>query len=276
MAGMAEFDFASRVTIGQYIPGSSIIHRLDPRARIVMTAILLAAAVFAPRLPGLALALVVLLIGLALARIPIGFALKGLLPPLPFLLLLVIINALFGLYEDAPPVLLTVGPLVLTLGDVIGSLILLLRFTVLILLLSLSTFTLSTSEMIHGVDSLLAPLSRLGLPLRDFSMMLQITLRFIPFMTQAAERIAKAQAARGAAWGEGRGGLLQRVRQVVPLIVPLFVSSLRRAENLAVAMDARGFSGGADRSSMISYHFRWRDAAAIALVALAAVAIVLL
>ena len=139
------------------------------------------------------------------------------------------------------------------------GIILLLRFASLVLWLSLSSFTLSISELLLGLHLLLRPLGRLGLPVEDLVLIVEVTLRFIPFLTQSAERIVKAQASRGAAWGKGSGDLLQRVRQALPMIVPLFLNSLRRAENMALAMDARGYGGSAARTSMYELHFRFVD-----------------
>jgi energy-coupling factor transport system permease protein len=111
--------------------------------------------------------------------------------------------------------------------------------------------------------SLLRPLTALGLPTHAFVLMVQVSLRFLPLLAQEAERIAKAQASRGAEWGTGRGGLLRRARQALPLIVPLFLTALRRAERLAEAMEARGYHGGQGRTSMVT--LRWRAADSVAL-----------
>jgi energy-coupling factor transport system permease protein len=156
----------------------------------------------------------------------------------------------------------------------LAGVLLIVRFTVLILGLGLMSFVLSTSELIHGLDSLLTPLRKIGLPTHDLVLMVQVTLRFLPYLAQAAEKIAKAQASRGADWGTRKGGLIARTRQVVPLLVPLFLISLRKAENLALAMESRGYSGE-NRTSMIEMRFRVKDGLAI-LTALAAAMVVIL
>lgn len=259
---MSDFEFMQRVTIGQYLPTGSALHRLDPRARILLFSLLLGALTFTPRWQGLAAGLAAILTGLWWARIPLRYALKGLLPPLPFLVVLAGLQV-FLYPARLETVLFHAGPLVLSRGGLLVGGMLLLRFAVLILGLSLSSFTLSTSELIQGLNRLLRPLRRLGLPVEDLVLMVQVTLRFVPFLMQTAERIAKAQASRGAAWGRGSGGALRRVRQALPMIVPLFLTSLRRAENLALAMDARGYGGTVERTSLRELHFNSRDALAV-------------
>jgi energy-coupling factor transport system permease protein len=133
------------------------------------------------------------------------------------------------------------------------------RFVALILVLSLMSFCLSTSETITSLSDLLSPLSKIGIHSMDFVMIFQVAMRFLPLLAQSAERIAKAQASRGAEWGAGRGNLLVQVRRIIPLIVPLFLISLRRAETMALAMDARAYGLKNQRSSLYDLTFGWRD-----------------
>jgi len=273
---MHNFEFLRMVNIGQYLPLQSVLHRLDPRARIIIYACLIAGATFTPHPLGLALALVVILLGMGLGRIPLRFALRGVLAPLPFLAILAVLQIFLAPHPASAIPLITLGPVKIFLAGFISAGMLLLRFVVLILGLSLASFTLSTSEMIHGLESLFTPLANLGIPTHDLVMVMQVTIRFIPFLAQAAERIAKAQASRGADWGTRKGGLLARTRQVIPLILPLFLTSLRRAETMALAMDARGYATVARRTSMLVMHFSWKDGFAIVLGVLTGVAILLL
>lgn len=255
---MSDFEFMHRLTIGQFLPTGSSLHRLDPRTRIIIFSLLLGAITFCTSIGGLLAGLLLVLAGLAWARIPARYALKGLLPPLPFLILLALLQ--FFMYAgQAEEPLFVLGPLQVSPGGLLTAGMLLLRFAALILGLSLSSLSLSTSEMILGLNRLLRPLQSIGLPVQDLVLMVQITLRFIPFLVQAAERIVKAQASRGAPWGKGSGGPLRRVRQALPMIVPLFLTSLRRAENLALAMDARGYGGPSERTSMNELHMRGKD-----------------
>lgn len=273
---MSSFEYLSRLTIGQYLPIPSPLHRLDPRARILMYAMLVISLTFAQSIYGVAVGLVIVLGGLLLGHIPIRFALKGLIPPLPFLLIIAAFQVFFSPYSTHTGFLWEWGAIRISITSLWNGLLLILRFCALILAISLATFTLSTSQMISGLRSLLAPFQRMGIPTQDFVMMVQITLRFLPFLAQAAERIAKAQASRGAEWDTGRGGLLQRIRNIIPLLIPLFLTSLRRAENLATAMEARGYASAPYPTAMEQFHFRYTDAFAILLTALLSAAILLL
>jgi energy-coupling factor transport system permease protein len=262
---MESFEFLRDVTIGQYLPTGSLIHRLDPRVRLVGGAILLLAVILALHPAGLILGMLIFLSGLVLARIPLRFALRGLLPPLPFIIILAGLQVFINPYPDTLPIYGRIGALVISSIDLWAGVALILRFTGLVLGISLVSYCLSTTEMIYGLGALLRPLARLGLPVHDLVMMIQITLRFLPLLAQSMERIAKAQASRGADWGQGRGGLLKRIRRVIPLLVPLFLVSLRRAEQMALAMDARAYGIRANRTAMIEMHFRWRDGLALAI-----------
>jgi len=271
---MNDFEFLRFVTIGQYLPTGSIIHRLDPRARLLAGLLLLIAVTAAPRGMGLGVALVALFVLLVVARIPIGYALKGLAPPLPFLAFLAALQVLFG-PREAARLLVVWGPVYISPMSLLNGTLLVVRFAALILTISLTSFCISTTEIVRGLEALLAPFTKIGLPTHDFVLMIQVTLRFLPLLAQEAERIAKSQASRGAEWGTGRGGLLRRTRQAFPLLVPLFLTSLQRAENLALAMEARGYQGGKGRTSMVVLHFRWADAVALSLVVALSTMIVL-
>jgi energy-coupling factor transport system permease protein len=210
-----------------------------------------------------------------LGRIPLRYALRGVMTPLPFLAILAVLQVFFNPHLPGSPVVIAVGQVVVTLADLAIGARLLARFFALILGLGLASFTLSTSEMTSGLNSLLAPLARLKLPVQDFVMMVQVTLRFLPLLAQTAERIAKAQASRGADW-DARGNLLARVRQILPMIVPLFLISLHRAENMALAMDARAYGSAAVRTSLTQFQFTWKDGLALALAGAAALAVLVL
>lgn len=260
---MSDFEFLGRVTIGQYLAVDSPLHRLDARAKLLIFSFLLTLLVAAPHWSSLCVGVGVALVGLALGRVPLRYALRGLLPPLPFLLLLAALQVLLTRPAPLSPALLLVGPLALTAAGLWAGLTLLVRFCGLILALSLASFCLSTSHLVHGLESLLRPLQKLGLPVRDFILVIQVTLRFIPLLAQVAERVVKAQAARGADWGGRGGNLIGRVRRVIPLLVPLFMSSLHKAERMALAMDARAYGSVPQPTSMVEMHFTWRDGLAV-------------
>jgi energy-coupling factor transport system permease protein len=259
---VSDFEYLRSVNLGQYLPTGSLIHRLDARARILGAILLVVGATFTTRFTGLLLALAFVLVLIRIARIPLGFALRGLLLPLPFLVFLAVVQLFFP-PRDHGVVLYQLWVISITSGGAWAAATLLLRFLTLILALGMASDCISTTEMVHGIERLLAPLDRLGIHTTDFVMTLQVMLRFIPFLALAAERIAKAQASRGAGWGGAGGGLLARIRQTLPMIVPLFLNGLQRAEALALAMDARGYAGRSGHASMMEMHFRWIDAAAI-------------
>jgi energy-coupling factor transport system permease protein len=261
--------------VGQYLAVNSALHRLDPRARLLGYFFLLAAVTIAPRLEGIGLGLLILLVGLRVGRIPYRYALRGLVAPLPFLIILAGLQVFFNQHVLDSPLLLQIGSVRVTLADIVVGLKLLLRFFALILGLSLASYTLSTSEMTRGLNLILAPLARLKLPVQDFVMMVQITLRYLPLLAQTAERIAKGQASRGADW-EAKGNLIARVRQTVPIIIPLFLASLRRAEQMALAMDARAYGSVQVRTTMVEFRFRRKDGLALGLALLLAIGVILI
>lgn len=273
---MNQFEFLRYVNLGQYLPTGSPIHRLDVRARILAATLLLLSLTLTSHPAALLVALVGLLGLLSLARIPWSYAIHNLLPPLPFLLLLAVLQVFFNPRPSVTDTLIFEWRWInIGITDLFAGMTLLLRFSALILTLSLATYCISTSEMLHGLESLLSPLQRVGIPTRMFVMMVQVMLRFLPFLALAAERIAKAQASRGAQWGSRRGGLVQRARQVIPLLVPLFLTGLHRAENLALAMEARGYDGESPHTSLFVMRFSWRDAVAVMIVFLFSVVLFL-
>ena len=256
---MSQFEFMRSLNIGQYLPLGSPVHRLDPRARLLAYFFLLIGLVFTRSALGLLLGGLAMLVLLRLARVPLRFALRGLLAPLPFLVFISLIQVFFNGQPDSGTVFFKLSGLVVGLSDLWLALMLMARFCVLILALSLASFTLSTGELTLGLGYLLRPLARLGLPAHDFVMMLQVSLRFLPLLAQSAERIAKSQAARGADWDARGGNLLARVRRIIPVVVPLFLVSLRRAESMALAMDARGYGSVDLRTSRIALKASPRD-----------------
>ena len=273
---MSTFDIGANITIGQYLPLNSPLHRLDPRAKIVLFLLLTTASTAAQNWVGLCLGLLIGFGLLTLGHIPFRHALKNLLPPLPFLLILAAIQVFFNIQQGNPLLLLSLGPVNITQGGLVAGGMLLLRFSALILTLSLASFCLSTSELIHGLEALLNPLSKLNIPVQDLVTIIQLVVRFVPLLALSASQIAKAQASRGASWGARKGNPLQRARQIIPIIVPLFISALRSAENLALAMDARGYSASHQRSSMVEYQFHWKDGTVIAAAITAAIMIITL
>ena len=272
---MNEFEFLPSATIGQYIPTGSLLHRLDPRAKLVGFGLLMLGITFSRSMVGIGAGLVAVIVGILISRISLKYALRGLLPPLPFMILIALLQFFF--YSNpGNSIIFRLGPVVLSTAGIQAGVLIVLRFFTLILAISLVSFVTSTLELIHGLQKLLSPLNRVGIPTMDFVMVVQVTFKFIPFLAQSAERIAKAQASRGAEWSGKTRGLTGRVRQIIPLIIPLFTTSLRRAETMALAMDARAYGYKTNRTSMTEFSFTWRDGFFIFLLAAITAAVLFL
>jgi energy-coupling factor transport system permease protein len=260
---MNDFEFLRSINIGEYLPGESPVHRLDPRAKIVIFTVYILALTFTRSLGGLALGLLFILGGLLLARIPLRFAMRGLLAPLPFLLFLALLQLFLTPPANPGDVLWQWRFLQISGAGVMAATTLLARFTALILAIGLSTSVTSSSDLLAGMNALLRPLGRIGVPAEDAVMTVQVALRFLPLLAVTAERTAKAQASRGADWSPAKGNLVKQVKRIAPMIVPLFISSLGKAERMALAMDARAYGSHRPRGSMRELVFTWKDAAAV-------------
>ena len=264
----SEFELLRSVTLGQYLPTGSPLHRADPRVKLVAGMLLVAAVTATSSLAGLTLALILVVTGFAVARIPIGYALSGIKPMIPFLILLALLQMLVIPQNDQNTVVLWRWWFIaITVRDFIAAALLLLKFAVLVWGISLLSFTTTTTELTHGTEHLLRPLQRVGLPAHEFALMLNIALRFVPLLAQESERLMKAQASRGADFGGGRRlNFVQRMRKMLPLLVPLILSTLQRAEDLILAMEARCYTGGKGRTHLIHLQAQPSDYAILALI----------
>ena len=259
---MSEFEFLRNVTIGQYLEGDSVVHRLDPRAKLIALTALLTGVVTTPSLAALSATLGLVCAMVWRARIPFRHALRGVWATAPFLLFVALVQMLTMPQHDVGPVLWRWWWVTIALGDLSVAVATMARFSVLMLGLSLFSFTTSTTQVTHGIEHLFRPLQRVGFPAHELSLVAVIALRFVPLLALEAERLAKAQASRGAGFGRGSGNPLTRARRMLPLLVPLFVTALRRAETLAMAMEARCYTGGQGRTHLVRLRARPRDAAA--------------
>ncbi len=243
----------SGITLGQYVPGRSFIHRLDPRTKILACAMLILAVLVCNRPAGYA----ILTLGTLLALGGAGTSPRLVMSVLrPFWIILTL-TLVLQLFFTPGLALFALGPLHVTReGLVLGGQILW-RLTLLIIFSSLLTLTTSPLMLTAALESLLKPLKRLGVPAFDLAMMMTIALRFIPTLLQEAQQIIKAQQSRGAVFS--RGGLTRRVRGLVPLLVPLFAGAFRRAEELATAMEIRCYRVGANRTRMHQLRYSRRD-----------------
>lgn len=256
---MSQFEYLPLVTIGQYFPTGSIFHRRDARARLLFFGCIILALTFTPSYVGLFIGLGLAVVGTLISKVPIRYSLKGLLAPLPFLIFIALLQVLFFSSTINTVIYVHWWIIHITQAGCWTALMIIVRFLALILWISLMSYCLSTSEMITGMSRLLAPLNRLGIHTMDFVMTFQVAIRFLPILAQSAERIAKAQASRGAEWGT-KASLITQVKRVLPLIVPLILISLRRSETMALAMDARAYGINNQRTSMYELKFTWKDA----------------
>jgi energy-coupling factor transport system permease protein len=254
-------------TFGQYVPVDSAVHRLDPRTKILATLLLVIVTFSVHGAAGLAVLTFLLVAAIAAARIPPGYMVAGLRPIFWLLAVAVVLQALVGEPGGHPAV--RWGPVVITRENLVLAGFYGYRLLLLVTGTTLMTFTTSPVELTDGLERLLRPFRRVGVPSHELALMMTIALRFIPTLLEETDKIMKAQMARGAEFT--RGSLVRRGRALVPLLVPLFVGAFRRADALALAMEARCYRGGDHRTRMTELRLRPRDYAAWAVVILAAV-----
>ena len=254
-------ELSRNILIGQYIPGDTLIHRLDPRTKILCTLALLFAVSFTRSLAAALIYLLTILVLVRLSRIPITFVLRPFIRGLPVILIFLSFSVLYlSWFQPGGVILIDWGPIRVTSNALLQAALSLVRLMAILLLVSLPTLTTKITELTHGIELLLQPGARVGLPVHELALVITIALRFVPILTEELERVIKAQASRG-----GEVGVLswrqpkQIAQSLLPLVVPLFVNAFRRAEELAVAMEARGYLGGRGRTKFIQLHATWRD-----------------
>lgn len=248
------------MVVGQYYPGSSLLHLSDPRTKIVLAFLYMIALFLVSGFTALLLLAAGVLAGIIVAGIPPMWLYRGIRP----VLLLVVVTFLFQLLLYGGDVIWRLGPVNIYREGALQGGFLALRLVLLILSSSLLTFTTPPVQLTDGLSRLLAPLARLRFPAHELAMMMTIALRFIPTLLMDLDRIIKAQMARGAV--SRRGGLVQRAKDTLPVLIPLFIMSFRHADDLALAMESRCYRGGAGRTSRRKLHLGWRDAVLSALV----------
>lgn len=244
------------ILIGQYIPGESVVHRLDPRTKILATLAIVSVLLSVRDWPGYAATVLFLILIIGLAGIPWGLTWRGLRPVTPLVLLTVALHA-FSHHRDAE-VIFRMGPLQATGDGLWFGISMGLRIALLVLVSTLLTFTTTPLQLTDGVEKLLRPFSRLGVPVHELAVMMTIALRFIPTLLDETDRIIKAQRARGAEISSRNPAAWAKV--LVPILVPLFHSAFRRAEELATAMEARCYRGGENRTRYRDLQWRLLDA----------------
>lgn len=246
------------ITIGQYFPGRSFVHLLDPRVKIVISFLFIILIFFVKSFLGYAFVFLFLATVVAVSEIPPKYVIKGLRPLLFIILLTFFLNIFF---TGGETVLWKAGFLVLTKEGLLQGVFMALRLIFLVSGTSLLTLTTSPIALTDGIESLLNPLKVIKFPAHELAMMMTIALRFIPTLLEETDKIMKAQMARGADFESGN--ILQRAKALVPLLVPLFISAFRRADELAMAMESRCYRGGDNRTRMKVLKVDKRDYVAI-------------
>ena len=251
------------ITIGQYYPADSFVHKLDPRFKILAVLAYIIAAFFVKTYIGLFVLLAFLTVAVAASRIPLKVLLRGLKAIYVLLGITFVFNALLS---GGQTEYFRLWIFRLTREGLVRAVFMALRLIMLITGASLLTLTTAPIALTDGMERLLSPFAKLHFPAHEVAMMMTSALRFIPTLMEEADRIMKAQSARGASFDEG--GLIKRAKSVIPLLVPLFVSAFRRAEELAMAMEVRCYHGGEGRTRLHVLRFTRRDAIGLAAFAL--------
>ncbi len=241
------------ITLGQYYPGESWIHKLDPRTKIIGTFVFLVALFLVKDFWGFLVAVAGLGLVIGISRVPLNFILKGLKPVFLIILFTFVIN----MFMTKGETLVGWGFLVITREGLYNAFFMGVRLVLLIIGSSLLTLTTKPIKLTDGIENLLGPLKKIGVPAHELAMMMTIALRFIPTLLEETDKIMKAQMARGADFESGN--LLKRAKSLVPLLIPLFISAFRIAQDLAMAMEARCYNGGENRTRMNAMRYSRQD-----------------
>ncbi len=241
------------ITLGQYFPGNTIVHRLDPRTKLLLVLVYIVALFLCRWFVSYALALAFLVTAIALSKIRLKALLKGLKP----LLIIIVFTAVINLFYSEGEPLVEFWIFKITKEGILNAFFLVLRIMMLVMGTFLLTYTTSPIALTDGIESLLSPLKAVRFPVHELAMMMSIALRFIPTLIEETDKIISAQKARGADFETGN--LFRRAKALIPILVPLFVSAFRRADELATAMECRCYHGGEGRTKMKQLHYRLRD-----------------
>ena len=259
------------VTLGQYFPGNSPIHLLDPRTKLIWLILYIVALFTAAAWVSYGVVFVVLATVIWISKIPLKSILRGMKPLVFILIFTGILNLLF---TGGEKVLVSFWKITITLEGLERAFFMVIRILMLITGTFLLTYTTSPIALTDGLESLMSPLKKLHLPVHELSMMMCIALRFIPTLIEETDKIISAQKARGADFESGN--LICRVKALVPILVPLFISAFRRADELATAMECRCYQGGEGRTKMKLLRYKLRDIKAFVAGALLLAAVIIL
>lgn len=250
------------ITLGQYYPENSPIHKLDPRVKIIAAVLYIIELFIVKDFSGFLVCAVALGIVVAISRVPLRFIMRGLKPIILILLFTFVLN----IFMVDGRILFTIGPLKVTDAGIYTAAFMAIRLILLIIGASLLTLTTTPISLTDGIERLLSPLALIGLPNHEIAMMMSIALRFIPTLLEETDKIMKAQQARGADFESGN--IIARARSLIPILVPLFVSAFRIASDLAMAMEARCYRGGKGRTRMNGMRMKRSDYISIVLMIL--------
>jgi energy-coupling factor transport system permease protein len=257
------------ITIGQYYKTESCIHRLDPRTKIIATLVYIVGLFVLKSFAGLAFAAAVLVVCTAVSRVPASFMMRGLKP----IFLIILFTFVLNMFIYDGEILVKIGIFTITKEGLRIAFFMAARLILLILGSSMLTLTTRPIELTDGIESLLSPLRKIGVPAHELAMMMTIALRFIPTLLEETDKIMKAQQARGADFETGN--ILRRAKSLLPILIPLFISAFRIAQDMAMAMEARCYRGGDGRTRMYPMHFERRDAVAAVLIVAFLAAVIL-
>ena len=249
------------ITLGQYYQTDSVVHRLDPRVKLAATLVFICSLFVVNQAAGYLVAVLFLGFAIKMSNVPFRFMVRG----MKAILFLLIITFLFNLFLTPGEAVVSIWKLTVTREGIAVAVKMAVRLSLLIVGSSIMTLTTTPNNLTDGLEKALKPLQKLRVPVHEIAMMMSIALRFIPILLEETDKIMKAQMARGASFDEGN--LLQKAKSMIPLLVPLFISAFRRANDLAMAMEARCYRGGEGRTKMKPLHYKKRDYAAYAVMA---------
>ena len=259
------------ITLGQYFPGNSVIHRLDPRTKLIVLVVYMVTLFVASGWVSYGVLLLFLLTVIKISAIPGKSIVRGMKPLVMILVFTGVLNLFFN--KDGR-VLVDFWGITITTGGAERAAVMLVRILMLVTATFLLTYTTSPISLTDGLESLMNPLKVIKVPVHELSMMMCIALRFIPTLIEETDKIMSAQKARGADFESGK--LMERAKSLIPILVPLFISAFRRADELATAMECRCYQGGEGRTKMKQLHYQRNDFAAFGAAALLTAAVIIL
>ena len=258
------------ITLGQYFPGKSIAHRADPRTKIVLVMLFIFTLFFVRSWPSYGIMALYLAVVIANSKIAPKLIFRGLKP----LIVIIAFTGIFNLFYTPGRELVSLGPVTVTWEGVETALFLIMRIVLLVIGSSMLTYTTAPIDLTDGLERLLSPLRRVHVPVHELAMMMSIALRFIPTLIEETDKIMSAQKARGADFESGN--IIQKAKALIPILVPLFISAFRRADELATAMECRCYHGGEGRTKLHVLQYERRDYIALTIGVLVLAAVLVL